>query len=116
MNGTTVNSTTLNTTVFVASVVLMVGCSQQQTTLAEVSDRVYFDIAMQQPMTLPVQMEIPAKHPQTGKKTIVPALYCPQCGRWYASPPAEVLQRSAAAYRCPKGGHPMSPNGTRPPA
>lgn len=97
-----------------AGLVLIAGCSQQPV-VAEVQDRVYFDLATQQPITLPVQAaSLPAEHPQTGKKTLVSALYCPQCDRWYPSPPMEVVQRTGAASRCPKGGHSMSPHGPRP--
>lgn len=94
--------------------VVIGGCSQPQTPTAPATEMVYIDTATQKVLMLPVQTAIPATHPETGKKTLVPGLYCPECGKWYPAPPTEVLQRSASAYRCPKGGHPMSPNGPRP--
>lgn len=111
-NGTTVNNTV---PAFVVAAMLMSGCHQQQQSVANPNEMVYVDIATQTPMTLPVQASIPAAHPKTGKKTLVPGLYCPECGVWYPAPPVEVLQRTASAFHCPKGGHPMSPNGPRPP-
>ncbi len=95
---------------------LIIGCSPEQKSVADPNEMVYIDTVTKTVMTLPVQAVIPATHPQTGKKTLVPGLYCPQCGQWYPSPPVEVLQRTASAFHCPKGGHPMSPNGPRPPS
>lgn len=115
MSGTTVSNTTVRYCALLMATVFVGGCSDQQQSVTNPNEMVYVDIATQTPLTLPVQSSIPAKHPKTGKKTLVPGLYCPECGCWYAAPPVEVLQRSASAFHCPQGGHPMSPNGPRPP-
>lgn len=92
----------------------MTGCGREPVAVVDTSRRVYVDIATQTALMLPIQDKTPAKHPQTGKNTLVPGLYCPQCGRWYPAPPLEVIQRSGTASRCPQGGHPMSPHGPEP--
>ncbi len=91
------------------------GCSETPQTITHPDQMVYVDTATQTPLTLPIQATIPAPHPKTGKKTLVPGLYCPQCSAWYPAPPVEVWQRSGSPFKCPKGGHPMSPHGPRPP-
>ena len=95
-------------------VICVTGCGHEPVAVVDHTQRVYVDLATQKPLMLPVQDHVPAKHPETGKNTLMPGLYCPQCGRWYASPPTDVVQRTGSASRCPKGGHPMSPHGPAP--
>ncbi|HET6425205.1 MAG TPA: hypothetical protein VFG20_16070 [Planctomycetaceae bacterium] len=94
--------------------VVMTGCGREPMAVVDTTQRVYVDTATQTALMLPIQEKVPAKHPQTGKNTLVPGLYCPQCGRWYPAPPMEVVQRTGTASRCPQGGHPMSPHGPSP--
>ena len=56
----------------------------------------------------------PAVHPETGRRTPMPALYCPQCRQWYPAPPLEVLQRSPGAAVCPKHKTPLRGSGPLP--
>src|SRR5262245_772254 len=35
-------------------------------------------------------------------QTLVQALYCPQCRKWYPFPPPEALERMPMGPRCPK--------------
>lgn len=58
--------------------------------------------------------ELPAIHPQTGKRTLMPGLYCAKCQAWYPSPPLEVRQREPKSLRCPKTGELMTPHGPPP--
>lgn len=57
----------------------------------------------------------PAVDPATGRATLMPGLFCPQCGRWYAAPPWEQLQRMPGGFRCPRHGAPLEPFGPVPP-
>src|SRR5690606_15223202 len=56
----------------------------------------------------------PAVHPRTGRKTLMPALYCPRCQKWHPVPPVEQLQRSPRARQCPKTGVALVANGPVP--
>lgn len=97
----------------VISVMLFAGCGPTGAAPVE-TQMVYVDTADHRVLLMPQQPTTPAVSPVTGKRTLVPGLYCAECRRWYASPPPEVLQRSTAAYRCPRGGHPMRPDGPPP--
>ena len=44
----------------------------------------------------------PQIHPESGRATLWPALYCPQCEAWTASPPTERLSGHAELLDCPK--------------
>lgn len=53
-------------------------------------------------------------HPRTGKTTLMPGLYCAQCGKWRASPPLAVLQQSESARQCPVHHVPLQCEGPLP--
>lgn len=44
----------------------------------------------------------PQIHPETGRATLWPALYCPHCETWSASPPTERLSGHPELLDCPK--------------
>lgn len=77
---------------------------------------VYIDTATEQPFVANISREFPALHPDSGERTLIPALYCPTCQKWYPAPPVEVLQRNPAAAKCPKSGDFMTANGPWPTA
>jgi hypothetical protein len=45
---------------------------------------------------------VPQIHPATGRATLWPALYCPRCETWSASPPTERLSGHPELLDCPK--------------
>jgi hypothetical protein len=47
---------------------------------------------------------MPALNPATGKKTLVQALYCEKCDKWYRAPPAAMAERSPRGPVCPVTG------------
>jgi hypothetical protein len=53
----------------------------------------------------------PAVHPQTGRATLLRALYCDQCRRWHAVPPPDAYNGNPLAYPCPKHRSPMTQDG-----
>jgi|GEM_PF-804878 hypothetical protein len=57
---------------------------------------------------------IPAVHPRTGKPTLIAAMYCAQCQRWYPVPPPEAQRRIPAGRLCPKHQTALEPNGPIP--
>lgn len=77
---------------------------------------VYIDTATDAPIAANISRETPAIHPDTGKRTLVPALYCATCQKWYPAPPLEVLQRNPAAAQCPKMHGKLSTEGPWPDA
>ena len=77
---------------------------------------VYIDTATDLPFASNISRETPAIHPDTGKRTLVPALYCATCRKWYPAPPLEALQRNPAASKCPKGHGKLATEGPWPEA
>lgn len=53
----------------------------------------------------------PAVNPDTGKKTLMPGLYCKTCDKWYPSPPLDVAQRNPTSRLCPKHRTPLEADG-----
>lgn len=49
----------------------------------------------------------PAVNPATGRKTLVLAMYCPECRAWQAAPPAELRDRFPAGPMCRKHRIPL---------
>jgi hypothetical protein len=47
-------------------------------------------------------MPAPGIHPDTGRATLWPALYCPECETWSASPPIERIYGHVDLLDCPK--------------
>jgi hypothetical protein len=63
---------------------------------------VYIDRATKKPIAANISRDVPAAHPDTGERTLDPALWCPACKEWHVAPPLEVLQRNPEAARCAK--------------
>jgi hypothetical protein len=47
-------------------------------------------------------------HPVTGRATLSPAIYCPQCETWQPAPPTERRYNQAEGLLCPKCRTPRS--------
>jgi hypothetical protein len=75
---------------------------------------VYVDRETRRPVVLSGTVETPAVNPETGRRTLMPGLYCPQCQAWHPTPPLEVLQRDPAARRCARCQSPLTANGPPP--
>lgn len=75
---------------------------------------VYVDTATMQPLVHDAATSFPAEHPQTGKRTLRPALYCPTCQKWYPAPAAEQVNHVRGAGLCPKDKTPLTAEGPWP--
>jgi hypothetical protein len=47
------------------------------------------------------RQQTPAVNPQTGRKTLVQALYCTSCQAWHAAPPPAMAERLPLGPVCP---------------
>ncbi len=76
------------------------GCEQPAT---EPAPRiVVFDTASKRPVVIEAVNQFPAIHPDTGRPTLMPALYCAKCAAWHLVPPLEELARSKQPAVCVK--------------
>jgi hypothetical protein len=78
------------------------------------AEMVFFDVETKQPVVQPVSAETPAVNAATGRRTLLPGLYCRQCREWRPAPPLEVAQRMPAALRCPQCQAAMTADGPVP--
>lgn len=62
------------------------------------------------------RIDTPAINPQTGKSTLMPGLYCPNCKTWHAVPPLDQINRIPNARRCVKTRVPLLADGPWPTA
>ena len=91
------------------------GCSDAPKAPDETASRmVYVDLKTRSPLVQPSTDEVPAVHPETGQRTLMPGLYCSSCERWHPAPAFETLQRTPGAARCPKTGTPLTLDGPWP--
>jgi hypothetical protein len=61
----------------------------------------------------PAQQE-PAVHPETGRRTLLRGVYCPQCGKWYRAPSSEKVGGNPRELRCSVHNIPMTYEGPAP--
>ena len=57
---------------------------------------------------------VPQIHPDTGRATLWPGLYCPHCESWKPSPPMDRLYGKPEMLNCPKCRTPRSFDGEIP--
>lgn len=89
---------------------LLVGCGGGPSGDAAIEPMVYVDTETGKVVQAPPE-PTPAVNPDTGKRTLMPGLYCAQCKKWYASAPLEVAQRNPSSRMCPKHRTPMETKG-----
>lgn len=78
------------------------------------SQRMYWDSETRQPVVAEMTSESPAVNPATGRRTLMPALYCAKCSEWRAAPPLAELQRNPQARLCGKCKGPLTADGPLP--
>jgi hypothetical protein len=89
-------------------------CSEAAPEARVPAEMVFFDVETKQPVVQQVSAEAPAVNAATGRRTLLPGLYCPQCRAWRPAPPLEVAQRTPAALRCPQCQGVMTADGPVP--
>jgi hypothetical protein len=92
----------------------LAGCQPEAAPESESDLVVYFDTATKRPVAREESVDIPAMHPRTGKRTLMPAVYCPKCRRWRQAPPIEQMQRDPKSMVCPKDGTALTADGPIP--
>jgi hypothetical protein len=75
---------------------------------------VYVDTRTGQVVRAEHSAALPAVNPGTGKRTLMPGLYCAECRKWYPAPPLEVRQRTPNAGQCPRHGTALTADGPLP--
>lgn len=93
---------------------VFVGCSQSDSSESETESTVYVDLKSGEAVLAEPSQQLPAVNPATGRATLMPALYCPTCEKWYPAPPADQLNRQPGAGLCPKTKTPLIHDGPRP--
>lgn len=91
------------------------GCGSQQTTDGESpAPIVYVDTRTKAVVLAERTADLPAVNPATGRRTLMPGLYCAKCRKWYPAPPLDVQQRNPASRKCPKHRTPLTADGPLP--
>lgn len=78
------------------------------------NNAVFVDTVTLTAMVLPVSGALPEIHPETGKRTLMPGLFCPECQKWYPVPAPEQINRQPDAARCPRTRTPLIADGPWP--
>ncbi len=98
----------------VLGVLLAPACSETVPEAQVPAEMVFFDVETKQPVVQQMSADAPAVNAATGRRTLMPGLYCPQCRAWRPAPPLEVAQRTPAALRCPQCQGAMTADGPVP--
>lgn len=95
--------------------IALVGCGgTEEATTNKVARAVYVDTKTMKAIVCEVVGEPPLVNPATGKRTLMPALYCPKCLRWHSLPPLDQINRTPNATKCSKTGAELIADGPWP--
>lgn len=92
----------------------MAGCGSKDADVRPTDRTVYVDTKTKQPVVHQVVTSVPAVNPETGERTLMPGLYCPQCQTWYPVPPPDQINSRPNAGLCPKDKTPLTVDGPWP--
>lgn len=93
----------------------LVGCGRSTEVATDATPRaVYVDTTTMQAVVSDLVTDPPAVNPATGKRTLMPALYCPTCRAWHPVPPPDQINRAAGASTCRKTGAALTADGPWP--
>ncbi len=100
------------------SLLAIAGCGRTEEVPADGREgkMVYVDTASKtkEAIVMEIADSFPAENPRTGKRTLMPAMYCPTCGQWHPVPPPDQINRTPNAALCPKSGTPLRIDGPWP--
>jgi len=92
-----------------ASVALsLIGCAAEPT---ETGPSVVYVCAETQEAFVGPPQAAPVTHPDTGRKTLVPAIYNPEADRWQPMPPLDLLEGNPGAAVAKDADHPLTLDG-----
>jgi len=94
--------------------VFVAGCGSSETDSDVVNKMVYVDTETMAAIVLPVYESLPATNSETGERTLMPGLYCPECRTWYPVPAPDQINRRPDAALCPKTRTPLIADGPWP--
>lgn len=90
---------------------LTIGCGSQEIAEIPTEPIVLVDSkTMEAHSTLPPD-SYPALNPKTNNRTLMPAMYCQRCEKWYPVPLPDQINRQPNATLCPKSHGPMTIDG-----
>jgi hypothetical protein len=98
----------------VVVVVVCAGCGGEPPADPLAGQMVYVDRETGRPTVANIAREVPALHPDTGKRSLDPALYCSKCQEWRVVPSLEVMQRDSRAMTCRQCGTKLTKDGPWP--
>ena len=75
---------------------------------------VYVDTVTKSATVMEIAEDFPAVQPRTGKRTLMPGMYCPKCNTWHPVPPPDQINRTPRATVCLKTGAPLTVDGPWP--
>ncbi len=99
---------------FTLLITAVAGCGPAEPDTTTSDTAVFVDTVTQTAMVLPVTATVPAINPETGKRTLMPGLFCPDCQKWYPVPAPDQINRQPDAARCPKTQTPLIADGPWP--
>ena len=108
------NRTQCAATVALCAALLACGCGSDEPAAAEAGQGTAYICTETSEVFAISGNEPKAVNPQTGRRTLAPAMYCERCKKWYPAQPLETLQRMPGASLCPKTGQSMNVAGPLP--
>ena len=93
----------------VAIAVVLPGCADEFSVVEPPTEMVFVDVESGSPVTAPPSTDLPAVHPDTGRRTLMPGLHCASCQKWHPAPPLEELQRPHTRRNAPPAKAPSPP-------
>ncbi len=90
------------------------GCGSDQPVNEPVERMVFVDTETMNAVVQPVSKTLPAVNPQTGQRTLMPGLYCPDCSTWHPVPAPDQINRRPDTALCPKTRIPLIADGPWP--
>ncbi len=100
--------------VLCAAAVAGCGTSEPATPTGKEGKMVYVDTVTKKAQVMEVAEAFPAVQPLTGKRTLMPGMYCPKCSTWHPVPPPDQINRTPRATVCPKTGAALTVDGPWP--
>lgn len=107
-------NTQLLITVALLASASIAGCGSEDPNARPTDRMVYVDTETQQPVVHEIVIPVPAVNPETGKRTLMPGLYCPTCNTWYPVPSADQINTRPNTGQCPKDKTPLIADGPWP--